>query len=230
MFLLLMRVDDVAKRWGFQRLLELLFGGAVVWFSSILTNKTDMLDIGGGGGKLFGGSYLICIYVGMLIGKHYKRLISRKSILVLVTGTGICACFVVLLWRINGKYGFFLDNAYGIFGEGINPPGLQLIPYAISVTFLLFFGVSLLEIFSKNILINSLIEFGSLLGRHTLYVFLFHRLFLDYLLVRLNIECNAYLKCIVYYVVMIGGSLIIEVVCGYVRRWVGLAYSYKRMV
>ena len=51
----------------------------IVILSALTTNRTDIIGIYGGGGKLFGGTFLIMLFVGMFISKHYSALFNHSG-------------------------------------------------------------------------------------------------------------------------------------------------------
>lgn len=113
-------------------------GGVVILFiSSVFTNRTAMADIYGGGGKLAGGTYIICLYVGMIFGKYYNRIIAWLNKYTICVGFIFSLAITILSWRLLCVKGFIFDS-YGILGEGINPPGWHLIVYSVSVMMTIF--------------------------------------------------------------------------------------------
>lgn len=76
---------------------------------------------------------------------------------------------------------------------GVNPPDVTLFFYAFCILLFVFFVSKLLE---KRSVRNIFIPF-TYIGTHTLYIFLYHKLFLDYVLSSLVIE-NCVLRGIVF--------------------------------
>jgi fucose 4-O-acetylase-like acetyltransferase len=196
--------------------------GAVVILviSSLTTNHTNIADIYGGGGKLFGGTYLFLLYLGMLFGAVHDKLVSRlsgsgrKAGNLLPAGVG----FLVSLGFTLAWWQFFARNEAGIdahlpFGPGFNPPSISLTLFACGMGLTVFFLGQVVDRIDRKAL-----SFGfsalAWLGKHTLYIFLWHRFFLDIVFPwfqgRGVVIGNPVLKWIVYFGVMIGGSLLIE--------------------
>lgn len=137
----------------------------VLVISSWTTNYSNVLNVYGGGGLLFGGTYLILLYLGMLFGKHYEKKSINKIVLVIALFLSIA--MTVLWWNFISVNQCKID-AYIPFGGGVNPPSISLGLYAIfmaSVIYLLemvlCFRTQLIKIF----------EIISVLGKHTLYIF-----------------------------------------------------------
>jgi hypothetical protein len=105
-------------------------------------------------------------------------------------------------------------DAYVPYGEGFNPPSLSFGLYAI----LMACTIYLLEIV-LNLSTQLTKAFGtvSVLGKHTLYMFLYHRMFLDivfpHFFVRTGIVIsNIWVMRIVCFACMVGGSIVIEII------------------
>ena len=89
--------------------------------------------------------------------------------------------FLCLLWI--KRYEFLLDNwLHNPFGDGINPPGITLIIYSVCIVGFLYLFFTLIQRCS-NPLVVIIYDFFSGIGKHSLYIFLYHRLILDRLLV-----------------------------------------------
>lgn len=189
---------------------ELVLLGIIAIVSSITTNYTNILSIYGGGGKLLGGTYLFLYTLGIIGGEHVCNIILKKRTVVLISCVGVV---MVILWnRFICIDQFQLDSKLP-FGAGINPPGLSLSLYAILLALTIW---ALEGVVGESRLFNTL----ALLGRHTLYVFLYHVFFLDYILVKLDLQINIWLKRVVYFSVMICGSIAIEFMCAMLYRYI----------
>lgn len=94
-------------------------------------------------------------------------------------------------------------------GRAMNPPGLIIM---ISACLMMLFTYGLFGMLDRINLswLTGALEVVYWLGRHTLYMFLYHRFFLDYFLIPYVMIDNIWLKRIVYLIVMIGGSMLIE--------------------
>ncbi len=190
-----------------------LQGFAAVLIISEFTNKySNILDIYGGGGKLFGGTYLFVVYIGMVCGKYlYRNTFNSNMAFAFFAFSFIMTIFWAYLIS-NSKA--FADLIYPPFETGINPPSISLIVYAILIASTLFFLEGALK--PDGILMFIFIVLAWL-GRHTLYIFLYHRLILDFLIPTLVTAFNIGLLhgCfarIVYFFSMMCGSLLFEYV------------------
>ena len=178
----------------------------VIAFSFFTTRYTNLFYIYGGGGKLFGGTYLILFYIGMLFAKYYNIFNPSKAksfflFLIFLISTIICGFFIAFD-KLN------IDKSLP-FGDGVNPPSISLILYAILILLMVFFGEKLIINIKNNVVTNFLKKI-SFFGRHTLYIFLYHIIIRDILNKFMGTYDNIWLKRIVYFTLMIVGSLIIE--------------------
>ncbi len=204
---------------------EILIIVPLLFISYLTTNYTNILDVYGGGGKLLGGTYLILLYIGMLFGKITKKVNIKRG-----KSQILCLIFtiVTLLW-----WKFLTGNQLSIdsglpFGSGYNPPSISFGVYGILMMVLIY----LLELSVKGSSIISLCYIVvSVLGRHTLYIFLYHRLFLDvvfpYFSIKGIVVTNIEIKRILYFGVMIIGSMIIEYILGKINKSVAKSYNVE---
>lgn len=113
----------------------------------LTTNYTNILSVYGGGGKLFGGNYLLLFFIGMLLGRLVPKItFSVKNLIAL----GIVAFGLSVTW-----WNFIATNQLQMdskipFGNGFNPPSISLIIYAILVVFTCYMLGNLIET-SKNV-------------------------------------------------------------------------------
>ncbi len=182
---------------------------AVLVISSWTTNYSNILDVYGGGGKLFGGTYLILLYIGMMFGKHYGNLSVNKIVLVLIF---ILSTTLTVLWWIFISVDNCQIDAHIPYGGGFNPPSLSFGLYAIlmSCTICLFERV-----LNLNTQLTKVFGKVSVLGKHTLYMFLYHRMFLDIVFPQFfartgMVISNMWVMRIVYFTCMVAGSIVIE--------------------
>lgn len=183
----------------------------VILLTYFTMNYSNILAIYGGGGKLFGGTYLILLYLGMLFAKYCNEIKISKICTLL--GSIIFAVLSVA-WYCFFSYDRLQVDSKLPFGIGFNPPSLSFGLYAIFILLFSFFGIKLLneiKIPTITILENILGK----LGTHTLYIFLYHKLFSDYLIPfgmnHFGIQLNmGVLKTAIYFTIMIAGSLFIE--------------------
>lgn len=191
---------------------EIGMGIVILFISSLTTNYTNILNVYGGGGKIFGGTYLFLFYLGMLISKHavFKNMTLKKSAILSAAG--------FLLWF--GWWRFACCNQFALdaklpFGGGFNPPSITLSVMAVIMLVLSCGVFSLLE-YSKYL--RWITCCTSWLGKHTLYIFLYHRFFLDYIMKEIRkyfTTENMWLIRIMYLGVMILGSILLD----YLLHW-----------
>lgn len=173
-------------------------------FSHFSIYSTDILGIYGGGGKLFGGTYVILLYLGLMIAKHYEQIEKlQKNWLHLLLS--ICILLSSSLWICYNK--LEIDTRLP-FGRGLNPPGISIILYAISVQSFIFWGDRM--ILNEGVYGRKVCFY---IGKNSLFIFLYHRLFIDYFfpyVVKRFIEIEILaVKWLVYYSIMILGSITI---------------------
>lgn len=200
---------------------EIILGIIIALISRFTNLYTNLADIYAG--RLLGGSYLLCLYLGMLFGKHYRSFTLIRNRVKSMISVCASAAFLAMMIQIFRK-GLFLDKNE-LLGSVINPPGVTLLVYA------LFLMVSLCGwdqlISEKESKIRFLLSQFSRLGRQTLGIFLYHRLFLDHLLVPYLLKINSYIRLPLFYLVMIFGSLAVEFVCGKIKSFVIYSYSTR---
>lgn len=202
-------------------------GGGVLLVSVWLSDNTNIFSIYGGGGKLLGGTYLFLLYLGMLIGASNEKIkhigLIPKAILAIVGVCGIC------LWlRFMYADNFGIDQKL-FLKSYLNPPGLSLMIYAILVLFTIMMVVDLLEKID-NTVIKVLLNFFDYVGSHTLYIFLYHKWWLDYVIPYIpeNIRfCNKFISCFLYMGIMVSGSIIVETVMKWVIDFAKDSYTLK---
>lgn len=180
--------------------------------SYFTTNYSNILNVYGGGGKLFGGTYLILLYLGMLFAE-LERFIKRNA---KIAGILLFAGAVILWWRFEVRDGFALDRKIP-FGGGFNPPSVSSITMVLLVAgFVYCLGEIVAE--RKNRFVQTAAAIWNWLGKHTLYIFLYHRFFLDYVLPHFAAGCSKWPKRFVYFAVMIFGSIAIEYVVRGIKK------------
>ena len=163
------------------------------------------------------------LYMGMLIGKYYSSiekiniLNKRKIFIAALPLMSVIFCLALML------------DSNKFLGSVKNPPGLTLLLYALIVMIFIYFLDKLIIASGKNILykIESLAAY---LGKHTLYIFLYHMLFLSF--------ANKYIlsggtlwiwiKIPAYYLTMILGSMLIEKVVKFCQKFIVESYLYRK--
>lgn len=186
---------------------EIIILISIMVLSYWTSNYTNILNIYGGGGKLLGGTYLIMYYLGMVIMKHNwleKRKTVKSIVILIISGT-----IWAMLWKCICTYELLLD-IYIPLSIDKNPPGLTYMLCAICMLFIIYGLFMLLQQvkFAKKIL-SVVCE----LGKHSMYIFLYHRLFLDYFLQRYMRDMpgeNVWFARVAFLGVMIIGSILIE--------------------
>ncbi len=183
----------------------LILVGFVGWFT---TNHSNLLNVYGGGGKLFGGTYLSLIYIGMLIGKYNNfQLARRGEISALIVSMITLAGWLVYYSRYRLRM-----DLYTHLKEFFNPPGVSLGLYATIILITLLFGGRVIKTMGKESVILTWPMIC--IGRHTLYIFLYHRLFIDFVIPFLERNVvsvsNILGKRVLYFALMIVGSICIE--------------------
>lgn len=180
---------------------DIIVGGCILVVASLTTRYTDILGIYGGGGKLFGGTYLICYYIGMMLEKYnlfnenHKKSISFAVI-------GVIGYYG--WWKFVCIDGLKLDKKLP-WGEGINPPSISLIIMAIIVLCMVYGVCNSLKIIKCNKIVDGV----SGLGGHTLYIFLYHKVLLEMLSGRIQVTYKV-VEVVIYFGVMIAGPILIE--------------------
>ncbi len=182
-----------------------------------LNNYTDILGVIAGGGKLFGGSYIVLLFIGMLFGK----IVKNKSLGRRISFVGFLLCFSFLLIWVR----FLLSDRFAIeqvlmIGY-INPPGICLITYSILVVLTIYF----LDMMMKDGMIaGRIIAPISKVGRHTLYIFLYHYLVFTIVryqvLERFEIILSPWLKRAIVYSTIIVGCILIEIMMKKIGKWI----------
>lgn len=173
--------------------------------SALTTNFTNILGIYGGGGRLLGGTYLVLLYIGMYIKKHrffdYQR--SNKQYAAgAALASVVCVAWLFLLW----DYRECIDNILP-FGRGLNPPGIVIMVYGMIVFVGCYYYCSLLCLCNFGRVILSAAGF---LGRHTLYIFLFHLFFRTHPFRGRVVGNSIHLTRFVYMSLMIVGPILVE--------------------
>lgn len=183
---------------------ELLFLVIIIFVSWIAINYTNIMNIYGGGGKLLGGTYLILLYIGMLMGKYIPKVNMNKIydfifFVVIIMLTVLCAYFIA-----GDKLHF---DRFFPFGEGKNPPGVSLMVYSIFITVAVYFIWRLILNYK---LVSRVFSAVSKIGKHTLYIFLYHSLIRDLIIYSHVVIDNIWLKRLIFIGLMIIGSIILE--------------------
>lgn len=187
----------------------------VILFSLIISSAcikyTYILPLWGGGQFLFGGSYLFVYTVGIILAKKLKT-IRISNIRIIISGIILVTYSILFV-----KYEFTLDRILGEpFGTGLNPPGITLIMYSMIVLSFVFFMLSFAQN-SNNIFVKKCFTMLCIVGQNSYYIFLYHRLILDFFLGKLIID-NIWLQRILDIILMIGIPIIIKYIVEDIKR------------
>lgn len=217
---------QTASKSKYEFCIELLTFIVVFIIGGLTTIFSNILDIYGGGGKLIGGTYLVLLYIGMLYAKHQDQIhlyrFPASFIVFLLLSTGIYAWAKYIMSTSQSSSCL---NIY--FGFNLNPPSISLIVYAL----LIFLAINFFSVLIQPIsIIHKTFELSSNLGKHTLYIFLYHKLFLDYVFPDMKyrvsfISLNPWIARITCFFMMICGPLIIEYALKKMHGLVKIAYS-----
>ena len=217
--------DDKKHAWSWNS-----FGFLVlVGFSVLSINYSNIKNIYGGGGVVFGGTYIILLYIGMLFGKYMREKPTRdKSVLTAIVTLIVTITWIIFIWNNQFK----LDS-YFPFGKGLNPPGISLMIYAILIFAFVYSLGNLVSDIKSDRFVKIYDKIAGL-GKHTLYIFLYHRLFIDYLIplaaegLGISIETKI-LKALVYFIIMISGSISIEYIFAQIKsKLIKIYVSHER--
>lgn len=183
---------------------DFVWGGVFLFVSILTTKYSNIFGIYGGGGKLLGGTYLILFYIGMILSKYniFGKISMKKSILC----TGVFGTLWVA-WNIYSINNWQVIDDKLPWGWGINPPGITLM---LSALFMLFFCYGVFTLLERQKYTGMITSVLGWIGSHTLYIFLYHYFYLDFILSRHVPIDNIMIKWVVYIFVMIFGSIVIE--------------------
>ena len=140
----------------------------------------------------------------MLLSKY--RVFAKRSLLKSVSIFIIAGLLWLVWWRFICTDRYTIDAKLP-FGGGFNPPSISEFLLALSMLFACYGGITLFE---RNKYTIAIIKPFAWIGKHTLYIFLYHRLFLDFLLTPYVVIANVHVKRIVYLAVMFFGSILID--------------------
>jgi hypothetical protein len=135
----------------------------VIYFiSRFLNDYTFIEGIYGGGGVLLGGMYLFVYAVGMFISFYLKKLTNIVCLLIILLVSSISLFFYVKYEYVSLSFS--------------NPPNWYLMIYSFILVGLLF---SIWNLFLERIgFLKILFKPFNLIGKYSLYVFMFHLIFM----------------------------------------------------
>lgn len=198
-------------------LCETLIMIGIIALSVWTTNHTNILNIYGGGGKLFGGTYLILYYFGMLVMRHgwlENTTIVKSLIAFIVSGV-----LWLIVWRYICENGLKLDT-YVPFGGGYPPgiPGITTMTFAVCTLFMAF---GIFTLLGQIKCMNKVTILICGIGRHSLYIFLYHDLILYSFLLKYMVSLpdrDRWLARVVFFTLMVAGSILIETSIRYIQK------------
>ena len=230
-FLFAVPILALFTRWSGWRGIGLEIVGFMVCLviGCFTTTHSNVLHVYGGGGNLLGGTFLILLYMGIWFGK-YCRDIRLGKLLLFVEFLVFCVA-AVAWWGFMVQDRLRMDVLFP-FVKSLkfrgNPPGICVVIYSCLVAGTVFFLGTLLDYCATN-RVRRIMGGVTWLGRHTLYIFLYHNFWRDVLQ---RIPCISgmgytWLKWIIYFSVMILGSLLFEVVFKWLYHIVVMAYRTR---
>ena len=190
---------------------DVTVGYCIIAISYITTNYTNVLNVYGGGGKLLGGTFLFLFYLGMMFEKYkvFEKITLVKCLISVSMGVSV----FLGGWIFGCNDRFKIDNLIH-FGAA-NPPGITLMSLSFGM---IFFCFGAFNVLNRLKFLTYIVRFVSWLGSHTLYIFLFHRFWLDYILCPYIVISDPCIRFIVYFAVMIVGSIIFEFAVSYIAQ------------
>ena len=187
-------------------IIEVIFGFLLLYISHCSIFYSNILYLYGGAGKLLGGTYLFLYYLGMICSKHDVFSVDKDTKINLIT---IIFGLLLILWigYVYNKQFFIEESFVELFGEGKNPPGVTIIVMAVLV---LFFVYGLYNFLRRVHIFVPFMKGTNYIGKHTLYIFLYHRFFLDYIFPSYLAINGLWIKRLIYIVGMILAPICVE--------------------
>lgn len=176
----------------------------VLAISSWTTSNSNILDAYGGGGKLFGGTYLFQFYLGMLLAAKLPELKERKS---MIAGTLIFSVCWISWWNFVCIDKFSVDAKLP-FGGGFNPSSITSTVFAIVVLGFCISAVLFCETVNNKYL-QKVVNAVSGVGTFSFYIFLYHRLILNWYLERYLGNTSIWMKI----EIITCNQVIVDLVC-----------------
>lgn len=168
--------------------------------SYFCVHYTYMLPLFSGGRMLFGGTFLMVYYAGMLFANAKRRAQTPRR-LALTAVVFLILCALCVGW-IN-RYGYRMEDWIGCaFGPGYNPPGLTLALYGACAVGFLYALCGWMER-ARSPVLQRIVRAWAWCGRYAVYIFLYHRLLQAFPLSLLAIESLA-ARRVVHLLVLVG--------------------------
>lgn len=190
--------------------------------SSVFVRYTFVLPVHGGGKYLFGGTYLILYYLGILFANSglFHNTVKQKIFI-------FCGSFAAwIFWWLLSVHKKLPFDAWlePYLGNGFNPPGVQFMVFSIITLFVLYSLFSLLQE-STWTFAGKIVDIFAFLGKYTLYIFLYHLMVKDFIVTYLPFVCeNMWVMrfCIFF------SMIILPVICARILEK-GKAYYVKSL-
>lgn len=162
-----------------------------------------------------GGTNLILYYLGMVIEKHgiFRDISVKKSILTLFISSAIWFLF----WRFVRVNGRILDQ-YFPYAGGLNPPSATLFIFSLCMLGMTFGFFTFADRFRYA---KWSVEIAGWIGKRTMAIFFYHMLVVEWIRPRYKAYCSneqTWGARILYFAVMIGGSILIDAVVTYFQK------------
>ena len=143
--------------------------GVLCMLAALSINYTYVLPVHGGGQYLFGGTYVVCLYLGMVFA--CEKMFPQKQVYRLFV-LCLALCLWIVWWRELSNNSLPFDRRIEKFwGAGFNPPSFNFIFFAIITMYLCYALFSLMERWRVSMFI---VKALAILGKNTLYVFMYH--------------------------------------------------------
>ena len=144
----------------FSYMFHVVLLGFIVLISYFTTNYTNIRSVYGGGGKLFGGTYLVLFYIGMMIARRNFSWKTSKGNLLAI----FISVILYLVWLIFAvKNRFALDQMLP-FGNGLNPPSITSGLMSVIILDMVFAIVNYCENYLNSKWITRVVGGGNYLG------------------------------------------------------------------
>lgn len=145
----------------------------LIVFASFSVQKTYILPVYGGGKHLFGGTYLVVFYIGILLGRFFIKPRSRQKLLSIFA---FSSCGGLAWLYLFGSGRLRIDQLIApYFGVGFDPPSLHFLIFTLFTFFACYSLFSFLDSV-KNRFIHLAMYWFAKYGRYTLHVYLYHQL------------------------------------------------------
>jgi len=156
-------------------LLIILYYISFIFNTHPFTNKIIL-----GGRFLFGGSYLFVFSLGIFFSIYLKKLLNNKLIL------NLLSLISLIFFECNNM----IERIWS------NPPNMFLIFYTLIIFFLFYSFYNLFVLNNKYL--YKIISLTNVVGRYSLYVFLYHKMFINLGLNYINFDNQFINKLLIF--------------------------------